>query len=99
MNLGISALREKIFSTFGNLREPHISFYTIPAIIFLLAFIPRVIHLGMGLTIDELSWLTRAPHFTNALLQGNYANTHIVIHPGVTVMWLSGFFMKLFLQP
>lgn len=99
MNLGISAIRETISSTLNKMRENPISYCIIPAIIFLLAFIPRIVDLGTGLTIDEQEWLKRAPHFTEALLQGDYSGTYADIHPGVTVMWLSGFFMKLFLQP
>jgi len=99
MNWDISALGETISSTLNKLRENPVSFGIIPVIIFLLAFIPRAVNLGTGLTTDELAWLSWAQHFIDALLQGNYSGTYIEIHPGVTVMWLSGVFMKLFLRP
>ena len=99
MNWDISALGETISSTLNKLRENPVSFGIIPVIIFLLAFIPRAVNLGTGLTTDELAWLSWAQHFIDALLQGNYSGTYVVYHPGVTVMWLSGVFMKLFLRP
>ena len=99
MKREIPILGETISSTLNKFRENPVSFCIIPAIIFLLAFIPRAVDLETGLTVDELLWLTRAPHFIDALLQGNYSGTYVTIHPGVTVMWLSGVFMKLFLQP
>ena len=99
MQWDISTLGETISTTLNKLRENPVSFCMIPAIIFFLAFIPRVVDLGTGLTVDEPLWLRRAPEFIDALLKGNYSGTYIAIHPGVTVMWLSGVFMKLFLRP
>lgn len=99
MNRIIPAIRQTIFSTLSNIRENPVSYCIIPVIIFLLAFIPRIVDLGTGLTTDEPAWLSRAPQFTDALLQGDFSGTYIKYHPGVTVMWLSGVFMKLFLQP
>lgn len=94
-------------STYGNIlvsalarvRENPVSFALIPAFLFLLAFIPRAVDPGTGLTTDELAWLSRAPRFISALAQGNFSGTYAVIHPGVTVMWLSGICMKLFIRP
>jgi 4-amino-4-deoxy-L-arabinose transferase-like glycosyltransferase len=99
MQRDISTPGETISSALNKLRENPVMFCIIPAIIFLLAFIPRAVDLGTGLTVDETLWLRRAPEFIDALLKGNYSGTYIAIHPGVTVMWLSGVFMKLFLQP
>jgi len=95
----ISTPKDRISSLFKKIRETPVSFYIVPAIIFLLAFIPRAVGLGTGLTVDEPLWLRRAPEFIDAVLKGNFSGTYIVIHPGVTVMWISGVFMKLFLQP
>jgi len=99
VKMDFSAIWEIISTFLNKFRENPVSFCILPAIIFLLAFIPRIVDLGTGLTTDEHFWFTRAPHFTDALLQGNYSGTYLTYHPGVTVMWLSGFFMKLFLQP
>jgi hypothetical protein len=99
MQTDVSIPGETISSPLKKLRENPVSFCIIPAIIFLLAFIPRAVDLGTGVTVDELLWLKRAPFFMDALLQGHFSGTYQAIHPGVTVMWLSGVFMKLFLQP
>lgn len=66
-----------------------ISIITLLAI-FLTAFLPRVISLGVATTTDELLWLVRSPNFIDAIMQHNWAATYQAPHPGVTTMWLSG---------
>jgi 4-amino-4-deoxy-L-arabinose transferase-like glycosyltransferase len=90
----------KIISPFvAKIRENPGMPLVIPVFIFFLAFIPRIIGLGTGFTTDENVWLIRAPSFINALLRGDFINTYLTYHPGVTTMWLSGIFMNFFLQP
>jgi len=99
MSRDISTHGKILVSALARVRENPVSFGLIPAFLFLLAFIPRAVDLGTGLTTDELAWLSRAPHFISSLAQGNYSGTYAVIHPGVTVMWFSGICMKLFIRP
>ncbi len=55
----------------------------------LLALLPRVLHLGIFVTDDEINfWLQRSETFLNALLTGDPGATAISTHPGVMTMWL-----------
>lgn len=55
----------------------------------LLALLPRVLHLGIFVTDDEVNfWLQRSETFLHALLTGDPAATAISTHPGVMTMWL-----------
>lgn len=64
--------------------------FIIYAGLFLAAFLPRVIELGKMLTTDELLWLSRCPAFMQAVLKADWAGTSLAVHPGVTLMWISG---------
>lgn len=55
---------------------------------------PRVFQLDSMLNIDAvLYWSKRIPAFWDGLLEADYKRT-FQTHPGVTVMWLSGFFQR-----
>ncbi len=67
--------------------------WLIPAIIFLVAFLPRVVN-----PISRpIQWEERAFLFSEAVLDGDLANTYQQYHPGVTLMWLSGIGAQSFL--
>ncbi len=53
------------------------------------ALVPRLLGLGRFITDDEANfWLRRSDIFLNALRSGDYLQTAITTHPGVTTMWL-----------
>jgi 4-amino-4-deoxy-L-arabinose transferase-like glycosyltransferase len=55
----------------------------------LAALAPRALDLGRFITDDEANfWLRRSEVFLNALRAGDYIQTAITTHPGVTTMWL-----------
>jgi 4-amino-4-deoxy-L-arabinose transferase-like glycosyltransferase len=63
----------------------------------LVALLPRVLDLGPFVTHDEAEfWIDRSEQFLLALQSGNYADTAISTHPGVTTMWLGmvGIFLR-----
>lgn len=68
----------------------------IPLILFLIAFLPRVVSLSTTTTADQQLWITRSLQFFNATAQLDWANTFQTAHPGVTTMWLSGISLGLF---
>jgi hypothetical protein len=57
-------------------------------IIFGLAFFTRTGALKQYVAPDEPSWVWRSLGFSQALAQGQWANTAQIGHPGVTTMWL-----------
>ncbi|NIV31561.1 MAG: hypothetical protein GWN58_19365, partial [Anaerolineae bacterium] len=59
--------------------------WVIPALIFLLAFLPRAIYP----VSRPMQWYDRAIRFSDALLGRDWAATYQSYHPGVTTMWLS----------
>jgi hypothetical protein len=61
-------------------------------LIFLLAFLPRAIRP----VSRAMLWYVRSIRFSGFVLSGDLAATNIRHHPGVTVMWLSGFALQLF---
>ncbi|KPV52616.1 hypothetical protein SE17_14395, partial [Kouleothrix aurantiaca] len=65
---------------------------TTPALfllVLLAALLPRVFTLDRPLTVDEAYfWQNRSAAFLQALTSGNFADTIITGHPGVTTMWL-----------
>lgn len=64
---------------------------------FFIFFIPRFIGLGKDVYgIDAYLWDMRSDKFVEAVLTGNFIETNQKYHPGVTVMWLSGFSKKLY---
>ncbi|MBK9714752.1 MAG: glycosyltransferase family 39 protein [Kouleothrix sp.] len=53
------------------------------------ALVPRALDLGRFITDDEANfWLYRSDVFLKALRSGDYLQTAITNHPGVTTMWL-----------
>ncbi len=59
---------------------------TFPVFLFLLAFLPRALHLVARSTV----WHSRAIPFSRAILDGDWGRTLQAPHPGVTTMWLTG---------
>lgn len=54
--------------------------------------IPRLIGLGWDTwNVDAQRWMIRSDLFVKHLLNFNFAETYQSYHPGVTLMWLSGF--------
>jgi 4-amino-4-deoxy-L-arabinose transferase-like glycosyltransferase len=55
----------------------------------LLAFALRAYQLDLFLTPDEVNfWITRSERFLEAITSGQFHETAISTHPGVTTMWL-----------
>src|SRR5512145_1030467 len=53
------------------------------------ALLPRCLGLADFFAIDEpYHWIGRVSDFTEALRQGQWAETDLTGHPGVTTMWL-----------
>jgi hypothetical protein len=57
-----------------------------PVILFLMAFLPRAIHLVARSTV----WHIRGIQFMQAVIDGEWSETLLAPHPGVTTMWLAG---------
>ncbi len=58
--------------------------------IFVLAFIPRGLDLGIFPIVHEQIWIGRSLKFMAALLNLDFKETWISSHPGVFPMWLGG---------
>ena len=58
--------------------------------LFLLVCLPRVLSLDAHWSSDEARWLRRSAHFVSAVKVGEFSETAIAYHPGVTTMWLAG---------
>jgi hypothetical protein len=56
-------------------------------ILFLTAWLPRVVGLDVFVTPDERKWLARSANFYEAVSHQRWENTFQREHPGVTVMW------------
>ena len=66
--------------------------YLIYFIAFLVFFIPRIIGLGGDLAnYDSTLWYPRLDRFVIAISSGQYLDTYQKYHPGVLMMWVSGF--------
>lgn len=64
--------------------------------IFFLAFLPRFMAADLFVNIDgSARWFARSEAFMRAAFGGNFSQTLIKGHPGVTLMWLSGSSMAL----
>jgi 4-amino-4-deoxy-L-arabinose transferase-like glycosyltransferase len=62
----------------------------------LATLLPRILGLRDFLTTDEAyGWITRTNRFSAALAAGNWADTNLIGHPGVTIMWLGAFGQRL----
>ncbi len=63
--------------------------YAVPLFIILTTLALHVTHLGVFVAGDEVDfWIPRSERFLEALQSGDYADTAISSHPGVTTMWL-----------
>ncbi len=60
-----------------------------------LALFLRGYALDDNLHWDSPKWIDRTDRFWAALSRGRLSKTHLAPHPGVTYMWLQGFFVKL----
>jgi hypothetical protein len=49
--------------------------------------LPRLLELDRFITADEPTWVRHSASFYSDLVQGDFANTFKLEHPGVTVMW------------
>lgn len=58
--------------------------------LFFLFSIPRLTHLDAHWNSDESRWLRRSAQFMSAVKAGEFSETLIAYHPGVTTMWLAG---------
>jgi len=59
---------------------------------FLIFIVPRTIGLGTDIAnLDTTHWYPRMYNFTKYLLRGSYKDTYQKYHPGVTLLWTSGF--------
>ena len=57
---------------------------------FTLAGVPRFLSLEAHWGSDEGLWLQRSTQFISAVKEGEFSETLITHHPGVTTMWLAG---------
>ena len=73
-------------------RARHLWRWIIPALIFVLAFLPRAIYP----VSRSMLWYYRAIHFGDALLARDWTGTYQSYHPGVTTMWLAAAGLRLF---
>lgn len=54
----------------------------------LLTFLPRLFSLSLHWATDEDLWMQRSRNFYFALKNGEFEDTHVAYHPGVTTCWL-----------
>lgn len=64
----------------------------------LLTAIPRLSSLELHWSSDEFLWLRRSASFLSFVEQGDFSETRIAYHPGVTTMWIAGL-RTLFMDP
>jgi hypothetical protein len=64
------------------------SVWAFALLIFVLAFVPRVLSLNAISIIDEFQWQEGTQAFINGLLSGDFPSTYCRYHPAVTDMWL-----------
>ena len=57
----------------------------------LLSFLPRLFSLSLHWAADEDVWMQRSRDFYFALESGEFEDTHVAYHPGVTTCWLGCF--------
>ena len=60
--------------------------WAVGLVLFLIAFLPRVMGLGAYITVDEQRWIERSVDFVYNLSHGDLASI-ASIHPGVTATW------------
>ena len=66
--------------------------------LFLIAVVLRMHALDAHWSSDEARWLRRSAQFMSAVQKGEFAETLIAYHPGVTTMWFAGL-RTFFIQP
>lgn len=59
------------------------------ALLFVIAFMARLVGVTLFITPDEDNWMRRAGNFTQAMHQGELVRTFQSGHPGVTTMWVA----------
>lgn len=64
--------------------------WLVMALLFIVAALPRLTHLGQFLTADEKNWMGRSHAFVQAFVHGNFNDMLQTTHPGVTTLWVSG---------
>lgn len=67
-----------------------LSRYTLILVSFIIILIPRVVQLGQVCTVDEKAWGHRSHQFIDFVMRGEFQNTVLRHHPGVTLMWITG---------
>ncbi len=65
----------------------------------LLTFLPRLFSLSLHWATDEDLWMQRSRDFYFALQNGEFEDTHVAYHPGVTTCWLGSLAIWLTSQP
>lgn len=55
-----------------------------------IASVPRFLSLEAHWASDEARWLRRSAAFIFAVKQGEFSETRLAYHPGVTTMWIAG---------
>ena len=58
--------------------------------LFTVASVPRLLSLDTHWSSDEARWLRRSAQFMSTVKKGEYSETLIAYHPGVTMMWIAG---------
>lgn len=66
--------------------------------IFVIAAVPRFSSLDAHWSSDEARWLRRSAQFMSAVKHGEFSDTLIAYHPGVTTMWIAGL-RTFFIEP
>ena len=61
--------------------------FILPAFLFVVGLLPRLLTLNVLLTPDEARWLDRSRDFLVGILSRDWAATLQTGHPGVTTMW------------
>ena len=73
-------------------------FFPTVILLFFLIGTPRLLSLDAHWSSDEARWLRRSAQFMSTVKNGEFSNTLIAYHPGVTTMWLAGF-RTFFMEP
>ena len=64
--------------------------FTIVCCLFFIIGVPRFFSLDAHWSSDEARWLHRSAQFMSAIKKGQFSDTLIAYHPGVTTMWIAG---------
>lgn len=64
--------------------------FTIVCCLFFILGIPRLFFLDAHWSSDEARWLLRSTQFMSVVKSGEFSETLIAYHPGVTTMWIAG---------